>query len=403
MSSAQVRMIATISLLMALAEYGSTLLNQTVDYVAKTYGATDAQLGVVSSVTRVGNLVVLVGGLLADRIGRRRLLLITTSVILACTALSAVAPTLATFGLLQVFVNGSTNLALMVGFIVAVEEAPEAARTYTIAIVGIASGLGFIVPALLLPVADVSRDAWRGIYAIAALGFLFLPSISRNLTESHRFAALRARHAETGRVGEVVDRRYGSRFVLLCITGFLLSFFFAPQAQFTNRYLRDTRKFSGSGILMLRTVTQLVPSFVGAYAGGKLAESRGRVPMARFGLLVGATGIALFFLGGGALLWITLAVGTIGLGLYGPSHGAFTTELFPTEVRGTAGAFLTLTAVLGSASGLLLAGYLSKPLGGIGNSVAVLAIGPLLVAVFLIRYLPEAKGKLLDEVSPSEV
>jgi MFS family permease len=154
---------------------------------------------------------------------------------------------------------------------------------------------------------------------------------------------------------------------------------------------------------MLRFVTQLVPSFAGAYAGGKLAESRGRVPMARFGLLVGATGIALFFLGGGALLWITLAVGTIGLGLYGPSHGAFTTELFPTEVRGTAGAFLTIAAVLGSASGLLLAGYLSKPLGGIGNSVAVLAIGPLFVATFLIRYLPEAKGKLLDEVSPSEV
>ena len=33
----------------------------------------------------------------------------------------------------------------------------------------------------------------------------------------------------------------------------------------------------------------------------------------------------------------------------------------------------------------------------------VLAIAPLLCAIFLIRYLPEAKGKLLDEVSPSEV
>ena len=54
-------------------------------------------------------------------------------------------------------------------------------------------------------------------------------------------------------------------------------------------------------------------------------------------------------------------------------------------------------------TGLLLAGFLSKPLGGIGNSVAVLAIAPLLCAIFLIRYLPEAKGKLLDEVSPSEV
>jgi MFS family permease len=403
MSPDQVRAVATISLLLALVEYGNSLLTQTVDFVAKTYSATNADLGLVTALTRVGNLIVLVGGIMADRAGRRRLLLASVSIVLTATVLSGLAPSLATFGVLQVFVNGATNLAFMVGIIAAVEEAPEASRAYTIAIVGIAAGLGFVLSAVLLPVADARPQAWRGLYLGAAIGFLFLPSVSRSLKETKRFEALVARNAERGRVGEVVDRTYGRRFVLMCVTGFLLNLFFAPQGQFTNRYLSDERGFSGFGILTLRAVTQAVPAFVAAYLGGKLAETKGRRPIARQGLILGAIGSAVFFVAGGPALWTLLAIGTIGLGIAGPALSSFSTELFPTEVRGTAGAGLTLTSVLGSATGLLLAGYLSAPLGSIGRAVAVLAIGPLVVAVFLIRYLPEAKGKLLDDVSPSEV
>jgi MFS family permease len=403
MTPDQVRAIATISLLLALVEYGNSLLTQTVDYVANTYSATNADLGLVTALTRVGNLIVLVGGVMADRAGRRRLLLIAVSTVLTATVLSGIAPSLATFGVLQVFVNGATNLAFMVGIIAAVEEAPEASRAYAIAIVGIAAGLGFVLSASLLPLADVRPQAWRGLFLGAALGFLFLPSVGRSLKETKRFEALVARHAERGRVGEVVDRTYGRRFLLMCVTGFLLNLFFAPQSQFTNRFLSDERGFSGFGILILRAATQAVPAFAAAYLGGKLAETKGRRPVARQGLILGAIGTALFFVAGGPALWVLLAIGTIGVGISGPALSSFSTELFPTEVRGTAGAGLTLTSVLGSASGLLLAGYLSEPLGSIGRAVAVTAIGPLVVAVFLIRYLPEAKGMLLDDVSPSEV
>jgi MFS family permease len=403
MTTDQIRTIATLSLLMALAEYASSLLTQTLDFVAKTYSASDAQLGVVTAVTRVGNLIVLIGGALADRVGRRRLLLTAVAFVLVCSALSAAAPSLRTWGLLQVLVNGGTNLAFLVGFIAAVEEAPEASRTYTIAIVGIASGLGFVLGALLLPLADLHAQAWRALYAVAALGLLFLPSVSRNLHETKRFEALVARHARRGRVGEVVDRRYGGRFAIMCAAGFLLYMFFAPQTQFTNRYLGDERGFSGLGILVLRTVTQAVPALIAAYAGGRLAESRGRRPVARQGLLLGAAAMVAFFVGGGVVLWLGLALATVGLSVAGPSLSSFSSELFPTEVRGTAGAGQVIASVLGSATGLLLAGYLAQPLGSIGAAIAVTAVGPVIVALFLIRYLPEARGLLLDEVSPSEV
>ena len=403
MNAHQVTIVATISFLLAVVEYGGALLTQTVDHVAKTYDATNAQLGVVTAVTRVGTLIALVGGVLADRIGRRQLMLWSLAIASISTALSAAAPNLIAFGAAQVVVRGAVNLAFAVAFIAAIEEAPEASRTYTIAIVGIASGLGFVLGVVLLPFADIHPQAWRGLYALGGLGLLFLPGIARRLTETRRYEALAARDAPRGRVSEVVDRTYGRRFALLCITGFLLNVFFAPESQFTNRYLSDERGFSGFGILILRTVTQAVPAFAAAYIGGRLAESNGRRRVATQGLLLGSFGIACFYLTGGPVLWLMLALGTTGQALAGPAISAFGTELFPTEVRGTAGAGLTVTSVIGSAVGLLAVGYLAEPLGSVGKAIALMAVAPLIVAVFLVRRLPEAQGRLLDDVSPSEV
>lgn len=402
MTSDQIRVIATLSILLAVVEYGGSLLTQTVDYVAKSYGATNAQLGVVTAVTRIGALIALAGGILTDRMGRRRLLLWSSAVAALATACTALAPDLFTFTALQLIVRGTVNLVVVVAFIAAVEEAPEGSRTYTIAIVGIAGGLGFVVANILLPVADLADEAWRLMYGLGIVGLAFLPVIARTLTETKRFERLVARGAR-GRMGEIVDKTYGKRFILLCIAGFLTYVFLAPQSQFTNRYLGDERNFSGAGILLLRTVTQALPGLVAAFIGGRLAESSGRRPIARLGLVATAVAGAAYFSIGGPTLWVMLAVATAGEALAGPALSAFGTELFPTEVRGTAGGWLTIASVSGSAAGLLIVGYLADPLGSVGYAAAVTAAAPLLVALFLVHRLPEARGRLLDEVSPSEV
>lgn len=403
MTNEQVTMIATISLTLAIVSYGNSLFTQTIDYVAKSYNATNAQLGVVTAVMRIGTLVVIVGGGMADRIGRRRLLLWSLVLVSVATSMSALAPTLAGFTFFQLLVRGGANLALMVGFIAATEEAAEGARAYTLAVVGIATGLGFVAGAALLPTADIAPSIWRLHFAIGALGLVWLPSISRRLKETKRFEALVARKAERGRVGEVVDRFYGGRFAIVAAMMFLLNVFFAPTSQFTNRYLGDERGFSGLGVLIVRAVTQALPSLVAYYAGGRLAESSGRIRIALWGLLVTAVTSAMFFSMGGPMLWVTLAIATASGALAGPSLSAFSTELFPTEVRGTAGAGVTLASVGGSALGLLLVGYLAEPFGSVGLATAVTCAAPFLVALFFVPRLPEARGKLLDDVSPSEV
>ena len=58
--------------------------------------------------------------------------------------------------------------------------------------------------------------------------------------------------------------------------------------------------------------------------------------------------------------------------------------------------------MLGSATGLVLAGVLRDPLDSLGRSIAVLGVVPIIAVVLLLHRLPEASGHTLDEVSPTQ-
>ncbi len=394
--------IASVAMILVIAGYGGGLFTNTVDFVAKSFDASDANLGVALAVTRVGTFIGLIGSAMADRRGRRRILLASMIGVCGASAASAVAPGLVAFTLLQVIVRGCVQLAAVVGYIAVTEEAPEGSRAFLLAIAGMASGAGFALGAGLLPIADLAESAWRLLFALAGLGLLLLPSLSRRVVETDRYAAMSDR-ARSARAKELVDPLYGGRFVVVGAVVFCLGFFGVPSLQFTNRYLQDERGFSGIGIFWLRAVTQALPSLLAIIAGGRLAESLGRKTVAARATFALALGTVAFFLWGGPALWIAMLLGTVAGAMSGPSLTAFNTELFPTEVRGRAGAALLATGVVGAVSGLLFVGYLSDPLGGVGNAIAVTCVVPVIVSLFLIPRLPEGRGRALDELSPPEV
>lgn len=401
-TSRQAATIASIAAVLLVAGFGGGLFTQTVDFVAKSFRASDADLGVALALTRIGTLVGVTGAALADRRGRRWIMLFSVAGVCAASALTALTPNLALFTVVQVFVRGCVQLATIVGFIALTEEAPENSRTFLLAIGGMAAGAGFAIGAAMLPVADIRQGAWRLMFAVAGLGLLALPGLARRLPETGRYAAM-ADRAAGAHAGELVDPVYGGRFRLVAAVVFLLGFFGTPSLQFTNRYLQDERGFTALGIVGLRAVTQGLPALVAIVAGGRLAESHGRKPIASGSTFVLALATAGFFLWAGAGLWIAMLVGTVAGAMSGPALTAFNTELFPTEVRGRAAGALLAAGVAGSVAGLLLVGYLSDPLGGVGRAVAVTVVVPIVVAIFLIPRLPEGRGRDLDELSPPEV
>ena len=283
----QAVLLATVCALTAAATYGSSLLSQNVDYVGRSFGASDRALGTALAISRAGVLIALVASALADRKGRRMLMLVSFGGVCLANGVAAVAPNLAVFTVGQMLMRGFANTALIVAGIAAIEEAPDGARAYSLALLGLAGGFGYAFGVVLLPLADLGQEAWRISFALSAASVLLLPSFARQLTETGRYAGLAARDAKRGRVGEVFDPSYGGRFGVLVVASFLFSIFSAPASQFTNRYLADSRGFSGLDITVLRAVTQGLPGVAGIVIGGRLAESRGRRPVAAFALFAG--------------------------------------------------------------------------------------------------------------------
>jgi MFS family permease len=195
---------------------------------------------------------------------------------------------------------------------------------------------------------------------------------------------------------------HGGRLALLAVSGFLANLFVAPNSQFGNQFLRTERGFSGGRIALL-SLTAGTPGSIGIVVGGRMADVRGRRQVAAVALVFGTLLTVGFFFARGWAMWLLATVGTVigaaaipALGVYGP-------ELFPTGLRGRANGLVAVSSLVGSGAGLVLAGVLSDRVGRIGPAMAVLAAGPLLLAVLVVAAYPETAGRELEELNPEDL
>ena len=190
--------------------------------------------------------------------------------------------------------------------------------------------------------------------------------------------------------------------MLLAGAAFLTNIFAAPSSQLMNKYLEDVRNFSSTGIAFFRAVTTAVPGLIGLVIGGRLAEARGRRPVAVIGLAIATATQMVFFTFGGPIIWVMAAASILAAGAGGIALGTLDAELFATEVRSTSNALITTISVFGSGVGFLAAGMLARPLGDLGRSIALTGVAALVAALFVVPLLPESAARKLDDVSPTE-
>jgi MFS family permease len=289
-----------------------------------------------------------------------------------------------------------------VATVAVVEEAPEGARAYATSMLALAGGFGFSFSVIVLPFADLGRQAWRIPFALGAFTILLAPVIARRLAETTRYEALARTNVDRGRVRDIRERGYGRRFLLLAAVAFLLNIFSAPSSQLMNKYLTDVHQYSNSGIALFRTVTTGLPGLFGLVLGGRLAEVRGRRPIAAIALTIATATQMVFFLTGGALIWLMAATSIIAASAGGIALGTLGIELFPTETRSTSNGLLGVIAVFGSVLGLVATGrYTHIHPGQLGHAIAVCGIAALVASMFLVPLLPESHTQALDDVSPT--
>jgi len=388
--------------------YLGTVLTATLTFAADEFGRGNTAQGVLMGAVRAGVLIALVTAALADRHGRRRLLLATGLGSCLATATGALAPGLWFLGGTQLVARGlSTALGILI-VILAAEEMPARSRAWAMSVLVLCAALGSGMAFAVLPAADLHLAAWRLVYVVPLAGVAVVVWVGRRLPESRRYET-----AATGRFthdGALVDRkadpdlaaRRRRRLMLLAASAFLLAMFAAPASGLRNDFLKDEREFSATAITLFTYFTN-TPIGIGVFVGGYLADRRGRRPTGAAGLALGALFIAWAFFTDGAALWLlTLAGGVVGavavpaLAVYGP-------ELFGTHRRGRSNGVIVMVGVVGSALGLIVAGWLSDALDGrLGPALALLAVGPLIVAALVLLKYPETAGQELEDINPED-
>lgn len=382
-------LLATLSLVVG---YHGTLLGQTMTFVADEFDAGTTAQGVVLSVARIGGLLTLVLAALADRRGRRVML---TASLLACigsTALGAITPNLEILAVTQAVNRGAWAAATAILGVIVAEEMPAGARAFALGLLAMCMAVGAGMALAILPVADVGEKAWRLLYAAPLLMVPAVLRYTRLLPESRRYERPHPRVAMSQHV---------SYLWLICLASFLLNLFIGPAPQFRNEFLRDERAFSALNLSLFAVLTAL-PGAVGILVGGRLAETTGRRRVVGISASLGGVLVAMSFILGGPSMWLAAMLGTILMAALIPSFTVYNAELFPTGGRGRATGMFGMVAMGGSVVGLLTAGVMRDAFDSFGPTMAILALGPILMALLVVRRYPETAFRELEELNPED-
>lgn len=384
--------LATVCSLSVVTGYLGTIISQTITYSADEFGATTGDQGSVLAAVRIGVLGALVMVALADRHGRRKLLLFSVAAACVTAAFGALTTSMWMLAGAQTVARAFSTAAAILLAIVAAEEMPRSSRAYAVGVMTLSGGLGAGICVWFLPLADTGTAGWRWLYVIPLVGLYPLLRLSRVLPETRRFVRSTGRIPLTG---------HGSRLLLVGAALFAAALFATPASQLHNTFLSHERDFSAARIALF-TILTMTPAGLGVAVGGRLADTRGRRLIGGVGILGGSLlGLAGFFTWGW-LMWVWTLAGTVLGGASVPAIAVYGPELFPTALRGKANGILQVAAVAGSSVGLLIVGALVDRWGRMGPAMSLMMIGPVTVAVLLAVAYPETAHRTLEEVNPED-
>ena len=369
--------------------FTNTLFTQTAQFAADDFGVGDVGFSVAGAVVRAGIIVAVPFAVLADRVGRQRVMRLVAWAAPTITAMGAFAPT---FPLLVATQTIGRPLGLALDFLIAVvvaEEMPRNSRAYAVSIMAMASGLGAGIAVMALPLADLGEGGWRYVYLVTLIWLVVAVDITRRLPETVRFVR---EHVVAPRL----DRR---RFAILATVAICANFFVAPASFFQNRYLREVRGFD-AGTISLFTLTTATPAGIGLVVGGRVADVRGRRRVIALTVPIATALVLTSFVVDGPPMWFAAFAGGFIGGIALPALAVYRAELFPTGNRGRAAGLLTAAALLGGIVGLLLVGQLLDRGWSYGRSIGVVALAQIVVVAVVLALFPETAHRELEDLNP---
>jgi putative MFS transporter len=379
--------------------YDLGLLTLALLQIQAGLGVAEDEVGSLVSLVRLGVLPALLAGLLADRFGRRRLLLVTVVAFTLTTFLTAFVQTPAQFAAVQFLTRACLYAETSLAVVVLAEELSARDRGWGLGVLGALGALGHGVAALVFAFVELLPFGWRALYALGALPLLAIAWLRRGLPETERFAQARAARAERWFAPVLaLLRMYPGRLALLLAAVLPLEFVAIVAATFMAKTLQEVHGWSPGGVTGLYVVGGAL-AIVGNVAAGLWSDRIGR--RATVVLLVIAYGCAClgFYNSTGwsvAPLWIAMIFASQGAAVLFKALGS---ELFPTSYRSTASVVRAAVGTLFGSLGLWLESQLYPSAGS--HAAVITGLLPVLALTLLVAWrLPETATRELEEIAP---
>ncbi len=418
--------------------YDTAVISGAIGFLETKFSLDVNQKGFAVSSAIFGCILgVAVSGNLADKVGRKNSLLLTALLFLISAIASAIANSYIFFVVARIIGGIGVGAASMLSPLYISEISPANKRGTLVTLYQLAIVLGInIVFFFNYKVAQYSTEAWNvdfgwrymvGSEVVPAMLFFIALLI---VPESPRWLLKKGREEEALNVLTKVNTEEQAKKVLQDIDlalkkekgtfkelfepglrmAMLIGIILALFSQITGinsimYYAPEILKSAGFGVdsALMQTVIIGVVNTIFTFVAIKYIDDLGRRTL----LLWGASGMVLCLFGIGLLYqlaftdgpWLLILilgfVGCFAMSL-GPIPWVIISEIFPTKMRGTAMSLAIVVLWVG----VVIISQFTPVLLKMGESITfwIFMINAILFLIFTVRFIPETKGKTLEEI-----
>ncbi|WP_332238757.1 MFS transporter [Sporolactobacillus sp. KGMB 08714] len=319
----------------------------------------EVQMGWIGSISSIGMAVgALIFGLLADRAGRKIVLIFTLLLFSLGGGFSALAAGLGIFLFLRFFVGMGLGGELPVASTLVSESVPADKRGRIVVLLESFWAAGWIAAALI-SYFIIPYYGWRIALIIGAVPAFYAIYLRWNIHDSSRYLAQKqeSNHHVIRNIAEVWSKNYVRRTVMLWVLWFCVVFSYYGMFLWLPSIvvLKGFSLVKSFQYVLIMTLAQLPGYFTAAW----LIEKWGR-KWVLIVYLIG-TAVSAYFFGIASALPLLLTSGILlsffNLGAWGALY-AYSPEQYPTAIRGTGTGMSAAFGRVGGIFGPLLVGYL---------------------------------------------
>ena len=401
-SRASWSIIAAIVILLIYQGYTLSIAGIASPWIGKSFHLSQAALARLfasMSVSAFGSMLL---ARLADRVGRRRIILMSLllSPILALGAALALWAWL--FAIFQILISALLGGSVSSAIVMLAEELPMEQRARGQAFGAAASAVGGVLGYIVIPFLLKWGYEWEWLFAPSIAGIGLVPIVARMLPLANRWT-------HDASAGMVAGSRFYDIFHPLYRRRALTLLACAALDTMAGTAVNGWLYFEAVAIMGLPpekastlVVLGMGVGMIGFPIGAWTSERFGRVPTVAFIGGAGWLGALAFYWGPGALtfpfLWLAVAYCwfKVASAVMTVAANAAATELFPAALRSTMVGWQMVTGAVFSMIAQTAIAALIGPLGGLTNVVLYFALLGFPSALLFVLFVDETRGLPLE-------